>query len=1174
MKHKRSFSLALLMWIVLLGAKAQTNRIYIADINIAAGGMATLSVNMDNVDDVIAVDFMLEVPSGFTVETSSAVLATRAQNHDLTAKKLSNGKYRFLLMSNNNNSISGNTGLLFTVPITASTSVSPGTQQPMTMSSAVMSTKSGENVLQESNGGLILVKNIPSGYLEIENTDLCYNKNAISFFNENIHSIDIKGQFNGTYYCSTYEDHGYDLAVQVDNNSPTFVDCQTGTTTNGVRVETDVVRQADLARVCYYVTNTNNADVTVSLGIHADVMIGDNDSAPIVRKIDTIGNTYGLALLDGGGAQLCVLFGNGLAGVTGVSDFWFGSWNLNVSSEEMVGNYNQGDSWMVENGGYDSGMGWCWKNRIIPAGATVVFSWLIGVGDVKLEPNSNFEVTPEDPEGWNDLSRLHVLTLEGDYESPAGLAGTIEYAVEDSEEWTPLTEMLESGSTFSGEVRAMFNASLATHTIRFRTVDQVGNTTLLPPIVYPDVSFYTLDGIVDKVYTGDSLYQESLTSNANDSLYTIAYYSNNLNAGTASFNMEGVFPYTIGRKRYTFTISKQPLSGTLQLENNKFVYNGQTFAPDWQFSNENYVALQEGQDYTAVWSDNRLPGEGTLIVTGKGNYTGSLNATIAIDKASLTDDLYSFTVPETDITYDEKSHGGTVTVANGVGQATLTYLKQGETEPTTSAPAEPGNYTVSLTIADGELYYGLETTELSQFTIYQFDADEWAILLTIHDQLVPMGWDNPWNLTEGIKSASTLQGLTIKNGHVVGIDLSNQNVKGEFPSSILDLTQIQTLNLSGNQLYGNIGQHAEAMESLTALDISNNAFDQVTPMLPATISNLNIGKQTISRLVELQLPQLSMDYFAEQIPNILTYDHAQQNYSKTIRLLCTSPDGKWTTTLRRMNGQVTFVVTSGNNVYRGQDGDTFNVALLNSNGSQEGSTFRMSLSFDAGDGNFDGKVDVLDLQSTINYIMETYQSSRLFNFTAANLWEDEIINVQDVIRLVSLLLDLPVIDNGSTAGARRYDAATSENVEAIVHSENGLLVLNSTTPIAAFDIVIDGTSSITVQKSLTQAGFNTTTKQVGNGVRLIGYSLSGKVLPAGNHVVATCNSQNAMVRAAMLSDREANIIMVSTNGVTTGIETFDDASSVETDTYDLQGRRINGQTAKGIYIQNGKKTLK
>lgn len=1167
MKHKRSFSLALLMWIVLLGAKAQTNRIYIADINIAAGGMATLSVNMDNVDDVIAVDFMLEVPSGFTVETSSAVLATRAQNHDLTAKKLSNGKYRFLLMSNNNNSISGNTGLLFTVPITASTSVSPGTQQSMTMSSAVMSTKSGENVLQESNGGLILVKNIPSGYLEIENTDLCYNKNVISYNNSNIHSIDIKGHFNGTYYRSTYGDRGYDLAVQVDNNSPTFVDCQTGTTTNGVRIETDVVRQAGLARVCYYVTNTNNADVTVSLGIHADVMIGDNDSAPIVRKIDTIGNTYGLALLDGGGAQLCVLFGNGLAGVTGVSDFWFGSWDLNSSPSEIVGNYNQGGSWMVENGGYDSGMGWCWKNRIVPAGATVVFSWLIGVGDVKLEPSSNFEVTPEDPEGWNDLSRLHVLTLEGDYESPAGLAGTIEYAVEDSEEWIPLTEMLESGSTFSGEVRAMFNTSLPTHTIRFRTVDQVGNTTLLPPIVYPDVSFYSLDGIVDKVYTGDSLYQESLTSNANDSLYAIAYYSNNLNAGTASFNMEGVFPYTIGRKRYTFTISKQPLSGTLQLENNKFVYNGQAFAPDWQFSNENYVALQEGQDYTAVWSNNRLPGEGTLIVSGKGNYTGSLSATITIDKASLTDDLYSFTVPETDITYDEKSHGGTVTVANGVGQATLTYLKQGETEPTTSAPVEPGNYTVSLTIADGELYYGLETTELSQFTIYQFDADEWAILQTIHNQLEPMGWNNPWNLTQGIKSASTLQGLTIKNGHVVGINLSNQNIKGEFPSHILDLTQIQTLNLSGNQLYGNIGQHAETMESLTALDISNNAFDQVTPMLPATISNLNIGKQTISRLVELQLPQLSMDYFAEQIPNILTYDHAQQNYSKTIRLLCTSPDGKWTTTLRRMNGQVTFVVTSGNNVYRGQDGDTFNVALLNSNGSREGSTFRMSLSFDTGDGNFDGKVDVLDLQSTINYIMETYQSSRLFNFTAANLWEDEIINVQDAVSMVNLLLDMEPTPSRQMSRRTAEQTNHPANINAFVFIENGELILSTSEPVFSFDIVVISDKKFAIAESLRKKGFSCVTKQNGSQTHLIVYSLSGASLPVGQTIIG--ETGDGTVIYAMLSDQNATEIPSSTEEVVTGIQT----GKTTVPSNDVNYKFPLGANRYMIIDANGKKSI-
>ena len=70
----------------------------------------------------------------------------------------------------------------------------------------------------------------------------------------------------------------------------------------------------------------------------------------------------------------------------------------------------------------------------------MVFSYLIGVGEVNLEPNSTFEATPDDAEGWNDLSRSHKLTLEGTYESPAGLDGVIEYAVEDSEEWQPLTK--------------------------------------------------------------------------------------------------------------------------------------------------------------------------------------------------------------------------------------------------------------------------------------------------------------------------------------------------------------------------------------------------------------------------------------------------------------------------------------------------------------------------------------------------------------------------------------------------------------------------------------------------------------------------------------------------------------------------------------------------------------
>ena len=81
------------------------------------------------------------------------------------------------------------------------------------------------------------------------------------------------------------------------------------------------------------------------------------------------------------------------------------------------------------------------------------------MGEVNLEPNSSFEVTPDDPEGWNDLSRPHKLTLEGTYESPAGLDGMIEYAVEDSEEWIAMTDMMPSGSAFNDSIVAMFDTS-------------------------------------------------------------------------------------------------------------------------------------------------------------------------------------------------------------------------------------------------------------------------------------------------------------------------------------------------------------------------------------------------------------------------------------------------------------------------------------------------------------------------------------------------------------------------------------------------------------------------------------------------------------------------------------------------------------------------------------------
>lgn len=993
---------------------------------------------------------------------------------------------------------------------------------------------------------------LPSGYGQVGST-LLYHRQSSS-------SIDFIGLFDSRYYGSTYSNGGYKVAMQVGNNSATSVDCLNGTTNNGVIFNASVEEQGGLARVCYTLTNTNEVDVNVSLGVRADVMIGNNDWAPISRRIDTFGNTYGLTLMDGNGAQLCVLFGSGLSGVTAANDFWFGHYYTNTDSYQMVGNYSSGDNWMQENSSYDSGMGWCWKNRTIAVGSTMVFSWLIGVGDVKLEPNSSFEVTPDDPDGWNDLSRPHRLTLDGLYESPAGLSGVIDYAVEDSEEWIALTDTLESGDTFRDTLVATFTPNKEKHIIRFRTRDLVGNTTMLPPIEYLDVSYYPVSGIEDKVYTGDSLFQTNLVCDMESEQYIAKNYHNNVNAGVASFNVEGVFPYTIGRRAYNFTINPATLEGEVIIADSNFIYNGNSQIPEWSFTETVNDTLKIDVDYNLVLTDNILPGEATLSIVGKGNYTGLLSSVFNIDKAPLTDNLYWLELPEADITYDELPHGASIQVAEGVGEATLSYFSEETLESSTEKPSSPGNYTIHLEIADGSLYYGKALTQVGSFCIYQFDETEWILLQGIHASLVQRGWSQPWDLSQGIKCASTLQGLTIKEGHVCGINLRNMNLSGEFPVELLSLPQLQNLvlsdnsfsgnienvamfamqypdymqsvtdiNISNNQFSGNIGVFAQAFPNLESLDASGNKIENVYPIISSKVSMLDLSSQKIERIIDIHLKNMNIETLASKIPTILLYNHNQQAYTSPVNLYCSTEDG-WGMVLSYQNGQITIPYITEQNAYKGASGDTLAVSVLNAYGSPEGTTLSLKLEFDEGDANFNGSVDILDLQATINYMFEEY-TNKPFNYTAANLWKDDVINVQDAVNLVNLLLETEVVyANNPLTRAVMY---TTE-ADAYAYVQNGNLILNTSVPVSSFDLVISSDFHIDLSLLSEQYGLSYQMKEDGDNKRIIAYSLSGNTIPAGESIIGHVGKSHIL--NMKLSDSDANEIKISIeDSRTTGI---------------------------------------
>lgn len=162
MKHIVSRLLMLLMAWLSVGAYAQTNRLYIPDVKMSRGGEAVLSVFMDNVDNVTAVELTIEMPEGFTINPVSASLSERAMSHQMTARVLKNGKYKFVVMSQTNSVISGIAGKLFTVRVTAPEGATDEGEYPLTITGAVMSAKSGENLMQEVDAGKIIIKSMPN----------------------------------------------------------------------------------------------------------------------------------------------------------------------------------------------------------------------------------------------------------------------------------------------------------------------------------------------------------------------------------------------------------------------------------------------------------------------------------------------------------------------------------------------------------------------------------------------------------------------------------------------------------------------------------------------------------------------------------------------------------------------------------------------------------------------------------------------------------------------------------------------------------------------------------------------------------------------------------------------------------------------------------------------------
>lgn len=437
-------------------------------------------------------------------------------------------------------------------------------------------------------------------------------------------------------------------------------------------------------------------------------------------------------------------------------------------------------------------------------------------------------------------------------------------------------------------------------------------------------------------------------------------------------------------------------------------------------------------------------------------------------------------------------------------------------------------------------------TQINDIVTYWKSHFSEADMTILRAALQQMGsqpaWEKRWNLDA---QQLLLDGITNTEGRVTAVQLNGRGLTGSVPTALLALEKTSSFNLSGNSLSSIEGTIPQGK----TLNISNQQLDNVV--------DVNIGNSDASLLLA-------------QLPSILCYQNSAGG--KTSHFAFKVVGDGYSFTLSENNGSLQ-VTSRSSYVYQGAK-DAI-MTCTSTYGDAAGSTFSLRFTFDDGDANFDGTLDVLDLQTNINYIMEKYQS-RPYNFTAANLWVDDVINVQDVIRQINLLMETeqPEIEGS----VKRNAPGVNPSAEAYLFVEDGCLMLSTETPVAAFDIVVEGISEMRPSADMAQSGITCSIKNVGSGVRIIGYSFAETVLPAGVSMIATLDEASASVLSAKLADSEANAISVKTyhEGLPTVLDGIARQSVNQEAIYDMQGRKINKNSymPKGLYILNGRKVVK
>lgn len=494
------------------------------------------------------------------------------------------------------------------------------------------------------------------------------------------------------------------------------------------------------------------------------------------------------------------------------------------------------------------------------------------------------------------------------------------------------------------------------------------------------------------------------------------------------------------------------------------------------------------------------------------------------------------------------------------------------------------------------IQYGIDTTNPGGGDNPGPGGDEWQVepndllaLKNIYQAFGGDNWTTKWSFANNGHKKEDFPGVTITDeGRVTAINLENNGLVGEcFLVSSPQLSELTTLNMKRNQITGDLGLLVNELANLKNLDVSYNrltTLDGKTAFAEGFSSTINTRYQNreyttsspttagfTANVATMEAPVYTIGAKMDlTLPTLYTYNFKSQdhNLSPTLHVRkLTSPASVFAT----LNSHGSGYGFSFSGVYSEQQ-DLRVAAVDEVGGYDRYSAYAVILRYVEGDADMTGVTNVQDVQYTLNYILAPTTLS-YFNYSAANTYADDKVNVQDIVQTVNIILDRPRTPDYLTPSARGLEDEEETAADGYVYTRQGRIMIEADKAVSAIDIDLEGVGTDEVALLLNQRDYQMIGCDTEWGSRYVIFSPTGKSIPVGEATAVLRLAGAGTPVAVECADPQAQPVMLAVGITPTGIsETVrkDDADSERY--YNLGGQRVI-QPSKGIYINGGRKMI-